>query len=195
MSRSGRHVGRIDRRANALSNSSGAETGSFKHFLAAPVPCTWGLGDGRAASLHSKSLEPSRSLGYSCLGSGGQRAPFCMDGQRMRPSRFAPLLTIIAVILSGCGSEQSETSSNSAGSAPEEERRETIWDHLHQHRRPEYDARGQQVHLERFARSPELPSGRIRRPLLGRVIVTGYGTPPGGNRAYRATIIVRDPAL
>ena len=27
------------------------------------------------------------------------------------------------------------------------------------------------------------------------VIVTGYGTPPGGRRAYRATILVQDPAL
>lgn len=27
------------------------------------------------------------------------------------------------------------------------------------------------------------------------VIVTGYGTPPGGGRAYRATILVTDPAL
>jgi hypothetical protein len=27
------------------------------------------------------------------------------------------------------------------------------------------------------------------------VIVTGYGTPPGGSRAYRATIYVQDPAL
>lgn len=27
------------------------------------------------------------------------------------------------------------------------------------------------------------------------VIVTGYGTPPGGGRSYRATIYVRDPAL
>ncbi|KCV82419.1 hypothetical protein ATO10_08512 [Actibacterium atlanticum] len=27
------------------------------------------------------------------------------------------------------------------------------------------------------------------------VIVTGYGTPPGGGRAYRATILVQDPAL
>jgi Domain of unknown function (DUF3576) len=31
-------------------------------------------------------------------------------------------------------------------------------------------------------------------PFTG-VIVTGYGTPPGGNRAYRATIYVQDPAL
>ena len=27
------------------------------------------------------------------------------------------------------------------------------------------------------------------------VIVTGYGVPPGGGRAYRATVQVRDPAL
>lgn len=27
------------------------------------------------------------------------------------------------------------------------------------------------------------------------VIVTGFGTPPGGARAYRATIFVQDPAL
>lgn len=31
-------------------------------------------------------------------------------------------------------------------------------------------------------------------PFTG-VIVTGYGTPPGGGRAYRATIKVSDPAL
>lgn len=27
------------------------------------------------------------------------------------------------------------------------------------------------------------------------VIVTGFGTPPGGGRAYRATVLIRDPAL
>jgi hypothetical protein len=31
-------------------------------------------------------------------------------------------------------------------------------------------------------------------PFTG-VIVMGYGTPPGTNRAYRATVYVRDPAL
>ena len=31
-------------------------------------------------------------------------------------------------------------------------------------------------------------------PFTG-VIVTGYGTPPGGRTAYRATILVQDPAL
>ena len=27
------------------------------------------------------------------------------------------------------------------------------------------------------------------------LIVTGFGTPPGGGRAYRATVLIRDPAL
>lgn len=27
------------------------------------------------------------------------------------------------------------------------------------------------------------------------VIITGYGTPPGGGRSYRATVYIRDPAL
>ncbi|MDF9304316.1 DUF3576 domain-containing protein [Tritonibacter mobilis] len=31
-------------------------------------------------------------------------------------------------------------------------------------------------------------------PFTG-VIITGYGTPPGGGRAYRATIHIKDPAL
>ncbi len=31
-------------------------------------------------------------------------------------------------------------------------------------------------------------------PFTG-VIVTGFGTPPGGGRSYRATIFIRDPAL
>lgn len=31
-------------------------------------------------------------------------------------------------------------------------------------------------------------------PFTG-VIVTGFGTPPGGGRAYRATVLITDPAL
>ncbi len=38
-----------------------------------------------------------------------------------------------------------------------------------------------------------LPVERID-PFTG-VIVMGYGTPPGGGRAYRATIYIKDPAL
>ena len=34
----------------------------------------------------------------------------------------------------------------------------------------------------------------FRDPFSG-LITTGFGTPPGGGQAYRATILVRDPAL
>lgn len=128
------------------------------------------------------------------LGIRWQRAPFCMDGQRMRPSRFAPLLTIIAVILSGCGSDQSETSSSSSGSAPEEERRETIWDLF-----TNIDDPNTTLEVNKYIWNASLEvlsflPVESADPFSG-VIVTGYGTPPGGNRAYRATILVRDPAL
>ena len=117
-----------------------------------------------------------------------------MDGQRMRPSRFAPLLTIIAVILSGCGSDQSESSSSSSGSAPEEERRETIWDLF-----TNIDDPNTTLEVNKYIWNASLDvlsflPVESADPFSG-VIVTGYGTPPGGNRAYRATIIVRDPAL
>ena len=36
---------------------------------------------------------------------------------------------------------------------------------------------------------------KARQPWTPVVIVTGYGTPPGGGRAYRATVYVQDPAL
>ncbi|WP_240512210.1 DUF3576 domain-containing protein [Pseudoruegeria sp. SK021] len=31
-------------------------------------------------------------------------------------------------------------------------------------------------------------------PFTG-ILVLGYGTPPGGSRAYRATVLIQDPAL
>ena len=31
-------------------------------------------------------------------------------------------------------------------------------------------------------------------PFTG-IIITGYGTPPGGGRSYRATVHIKDPAL
>ena len=117
-----------------------------------------------------------------------------MDGQRMRPSRFAPLLTIIAVILSGCGSDQGGPGSSSSGSAPEEERRETIWDLF-----TNIDDPNTTLEVNKYIWNASLDvlsflPVESADPFSG-VIVTGYGTPPGGNRAYRATIIVRDPAL
>ena len=76
---------------------------------------------------------------------------------------------------------------------PVEERGTTIWDIF---RRDNSDVTVK-VNKYIWAASLEvldfLPIESVD-PFSG-VIVTGYGTPPGGGTAYRATVLVRDPAL
>lgn len=75
-----------------------------------------------------------------------------------------------------------------------EQRESTIWD-LFSGR----DSSNQQVAVNRYLWNASLdilnflPIQSID-PFTG-VIVTGYGTPPGGGRAYRATVKISDPAL
>lgn len=78
---------------------------------------------------------------------------------------------------------------------PVNERREsTIWD-LFSNR----DTSNQQVAVNRYLWNASLdvlnflPIQSVD-PFTG-VIVTGYGTPPGGGRSYRATVRISDPAL
>lgn len=69
----------------------------------------------------------------------------------------------------------------------------TIWDAFG----PQYNEQKVQVNRYIWAASLDvldfLPVQSVD-PFTG-VILTGYGTPPGGNQAYRATVHVRDPAL
>lgn len=73
-------------------------------------------------------------------------------------------------------------------------RRETIWDLFNNSDDPNITL---EVNRYLWTASLEilnfLPIETVD-PFSG-VIVTGYGTPPGGGRAYRATILVQDPAL
>lgn len=75
-----------------------------------------------------------------------------------------------------------------------EEDRETIWDLFSDTDNPNTTV---EVNKYLWQASLEvlnfLPIQSVD-PFSG-VIVTGYGTPPGGGRAYRATIYVQDPAL
>lgn len=75
-----------------------------------------------------------------------------------------------------------------------ESNRNTIWDLFGQQDDPNVTVR---VNKYLWQASLEvlnfLPVESVD-PFSG-VIVTGYGTPPGGGRAYRATIYVQDPAL
>lgn len=113
------------------------------------------------------------------------------------------LLTGIAFWLAACGGLP-RFNGGAPGSAQdaadrryEEEfgqKRTTIWDAL---RRESDDGSKTAVNRYIWNASLEvldfLPVQSVD-PFSG-VIVTGYGTPPGGGRAYRATIYVKDPAL
>jgi hypothetical protein len=76
---------------------------------------------------------------------------------------------------------------------PDAAPRETIWDLF---RRGDQQV-GTRVNRYLWTASLEvlsfLPPETVD-PFTG-VIVTGYGTPPGGGRAYRATVLITDPAL
>ncbi|SFC64495.1 DUF3576 domain-containing protein [Tropicimonas isoalkanivorans] len=117
-----------------------------------------------------------------------------------RVTRTAAALSL-AVLLAACGGNP--FSRNPSGNVPDEfnprvddegRERDTIWDLFS-------DADNPNVTLEvnRYLWNASLdvlnflPIQRID-PFSG-VIVTGYGTPPGGGRAYRATVYVTDPAL
>lgn len=113
----------------------------------------------------------------------------------LRPAAMAGLALSVAACsgggqggLLGLGPSQHEK-------RPAQEQREsTIWD-LFSNR----DPNNQQVGVNRYLWNASLeilnflPIQSID-PFTG-VIVTGYGTPPGGGRAYRATVKISDPAL
>ena len=116
----------------------------------------------------------------------------------MRSGKFAS--TLIAMLtLSACsetnlfdsiGEDKPATLSTTAS---EEERRSTIWDVLNA------DSASTAVKVNRYIWQASLevldfmPVETID-PFSG-IIVMGYGTPPGGKKAYRATVHVSEPAL
>lgn len=116
-------------------------------------------------------------------------------------------LTILSVALgalTACGSLRGGGDADSYGQSgtgadptnraiPVQERETTIWDIFKK------DNSDVTVKVNKYiwAASLEvldfLPVESID-PFSG-VIVTGFGTPPGGGQSYRATVLVRDPAL
>lgn len=99
-------------------------------------------------------------------------------------------LTVMAISLSACSNNDEEQKKPE----PEEEETETIWD-LFENR----DDTTSPVRANRYIWHASLdvldflPIETVD-PFTG-VIVTGWGRPPGGDRDYRATIFVDDPAL
>lgn len=103
----------------------------------------------------------------------------------------------IAALLLGvgvsAGCSQSPEEAQRTAAPKQEERRSTIWDYFAP------DSTEQKTQVNRFIWHASLevldflPIQTID-PYSG-VISTGFGTPPGGRRAYRAMIRIDDPAL
>lgn len=110
--------------------------------------------------------------------------------------RFA-IAGLVLLGLSGCGNGIGSGLFDGGGPSPDQEQaeeRETIWDLFSNSDNPNTTI---EVNKYLWAASLEvlnfLPIESVD-PFSG-VIVTGYGTPPGGGRAYRATVKIQDPAL
>lgn len=110
-----------------------------------------------------------------------------------------PILGLTAaLLLTACGSGFGGGGSSSAGDLPPDHpesanKGQSIWDIL----KP--STAGTNVKVNKYIWNASLdilnflPVESVD-PFSG-VITTGYGRPPGGGRAYRATILVSDPAL
>ena len=104
---------------------------------------------------------------------------------------FAAGLALTSVV--ACGARNQADTSTAASQRTVEQQQSTIWD-LFANRNPDVE-----VAVNRYIWNASLevlnfmPVESVD-PFTG-VIVMGYGTPPGGGRAYRATVYIKDPAL
>lgn len=111
-----------------------------------------------------------------------------------------PIVAIsAALVLSACGGGFGAGGSSSAGNLPPNhpesitQKGSSIWDIF----KP--SNAGTNVKVNKYIWNAALETLNFLPvesvdPFSG-VITTGYGRPPGGGRAYRATILVNDPAL
>ncbi len=116
----------------------------------------------------------------------------------MRSGKFASML-IATLTISACSETKlfknigEDKPTTLSAVASEDERRSTIWDALNA------DNASTPVKVNRYIWQASLevldfmPVETID-PFSG-IIVMGYGTPPGGRTAYRATVHVSEPAL
>ncbi|MDB6182874.1 DUF3576 domain-containing protein [Paracoccus fistulariae] len=113
----------------------------------------------------------------------------------MKIARFARLIFVstLCVGLAACGGRGTSNDQLESDMNPDA-RRSTIWDLFDRSENP-----NNTVGVNKYLWNASLdvlnflPIQTVD-PFTG-VIVTGYGTPPGGGRSYRATIRISDPAL
>lgn len=132
------------------------------------------------------------------------------EGEQMtRIARNAILFTALAVGVTGCGriSETFNTNDGPGESAAERNVREDLESTSAENARQStladlftnVDDPNVTIEVNKYLWNASLDVLNFlpiqsADPFSG-VIVTGFGTPPGGGRAYRATIFIRDPAL
>ena len=116
----------------------------------------------------------------------------------MRSGKFASIL-IAMLTLSACSETNlfesigEEKSATLSAVASEDERRLTIWDALNADKAPTPVKVNRYIWQAALEVLDFMPVETID-PFSG-IIVMGYGTPPGGKTAYRATVHVSEPAL
>ncbi len=115
----------------------------------------------------------------------------------VKSMKIAAIL-VAALAVSGCSGQKIGFGALSSGkaSAPqkvEEEQGSTIWDLFRKQENDNVIAVNKYIWTAAIEVLDFLPIQTID-PFTG-VIVTGYGTPPNGGRAYRATVLIDDPAL
>ena len=115
-------------------------------------------------------------------------------------ARMAMVLGLGLSVLGGCGVVGTSPEQRAANQAANEARaaaepkRSTIWDLFSKNTDANVTVRvNKYIWNASLDVLDFLPIESVD-PFTG-VIVTGYGRPPGGGRAYRATIYVQDPAL
>lgn len=108
---------------------------------------------------------------------------------------------LLALGLAGCGDgiEIGPFKSRSGGDqatarAEDTPRRETIWDLLGEQPDPNVTVQVNKYIWNASLDVLDFLPIEAADPFSG-IIVTGYGKPPGGGKAYRATVFVKDPAL
>jgi len=107
-------------------------------------------------------------------------------------------ILVASLAVSGCSGQKIGFGALSSGkaSAPqkvEEEQGSTIWDLFRKQENDNVIAVNKYIWTAAIEVLDFLPIQTID-PFTG-VIATGYGTPPNGGRAYRATVLIDDPAL
>ncbi len=122
----------------------------------------------------------------------------------LRHRHIAVVSALVLVgMLSACGSgglfgpkaaATPQTAAFDPGGRSSDKRGGSIWDLFKQNQDPNVTVKvNKYIWLASLDVLNFLPVQSVD-PFTG-VIITGYGTPPGGGRSYRATIYVQDPAL